>query len=101
VDSQYHSTIVVKLGGSTLGGSGNLATPDTTLQDLLRLHAQGYHIILVHGGGNATSDLLRKMGEEPRFLNGLRVTDDTALQAATMMLRGVINAQLVDTINRA
>jgi acetylglutamate kinase len=91
----------VKLGGSTLGGSGNLATPDTTLQDLLRLHAQGYHIILVHGGGNATSDLLRKMGEEPRFLNGLRVTDDTALQAATMMLRGVINAQLVDTINRA
>jgi acetylglutamate kinase len=101
LDSQYHSTIVVKIGGSTLGGSGNTATPDTSLQDLLRLHAEGYHIVLVHGGGNATSDLLRKMGEEPRFLNGLRVTDTAALQAATMMLRGVINAQLVDTLNRA
>ncbi len=96
-----HKTIVVKLGGSTLGGQSGTASPDTTLQDLLRLTAEGVRVVVVHGGGNATSDLLKRLGQEPRFLNGLRVTDSAALQAATMMIRGQINSDLVQSFNQA
>ena len=96
-----NKTIVVKLGGSTLGGQSGTASPDTTLQDLLRLTAEGVRVVVVHGGGNATSDLLKRLGQEPRFLNGLRITDAAALQAATMMIRGQINSDLVQSFNQA
>ena len=93
--------IVVKLGGSTLGGQTSTGTPDTTLEDILKLAAEGWPVVLVHGGGNAINGLLKQLGQEPRFHNGLRVTDRPALDAALMMLRGRINAELVATINRA
>lgn len=93
--------IVVKLGGSTLGGQTSTGTPDTTLEDILKLAAEGFVVVLVHGGGNAINGLLKQLGQEPRFLNGLRVTDRPALEAALMMLRGRINAELVATINQA
>lgn len=94
-------TIVVKLGGSTLGGKTSTGAPDTTLDDLLRLASEGVAVVVVHGGGNAINNLLKKMGQEPRFHNGLRVTDQVALEAALMVLRGQINAELVAAINRA
>ena len=89
-------TIVVKLGGSTLGGQG---APDTTLTDLVRLVEEGWAVVLVHGGGNAISSLLKRLGHEPRFHDGLRVTDEPALDAALMAMRGGINAWLVTAIN--
>jgi len=98
---RINKTIVVKLGGSTLGGQSGTASPDTTLDDLIKLTREGNQVVVVHGGGNATSDLLRKMGQQSRFLNGLRVTDESALQAATMMIRGQINTGLVESFNRA
>ncbi|MDB5081132.1 MAG: acetylglutamate kinase [Chloroflexi bacterium] len=93
--------IVVKLGGSTLGGQTSTGTPDTTLEDILKLAAEDYTVVLVHGGGNAISGLLKQLGQEPRFLNGLRVTDRPALEATLMMLRGRINGELVSIINQA
>ena len=93
--------MVIKLGGSTLGGQAATGAPDTTLDDLLRLARAGYQIVLVHGGGNAINSLLKKLGQEPRFHNGLRVTDAAALDAALMIMRGQINAELVAAINRA
>jgi len=93
-------TIVIKLGGSTLGGQTGTSAPDTTLDDLLKL-AQDWNVVLVHGGGNAINSLLKKLGQEARFHNGLRVTDAAALEAALMMMRGQINAELVAAINRA
>lgn len=95
------NTIVIKLGGSTLGGKSSTGAPDTTLDDLLRLAREGRRVVLVHGGGNAINGLLKKLGQEPRFHNGLRVTDQPALEAALMMMRGQINAELVAAINRA
>ena len=90
-------TIVVKLGGSTLGSQG---APDTTLTDLVRLIGEGSAVVLVHGGGNAISALLKRLGQEPRFHDGLRVTDQAALEAALMAMRGQINAELVTAINQ-
>ncbi len=94
-------TIVVKLGGSTLGGQTPTGAPDPTLNDLVRLAQEGHRLVVVHGGGNAINGLLRKLGHEPRFLNGLRVTDPPALEAALMVLRGQINAGLVAAFNEA
>src|SRR6478752_2846948 len=93
--------IVVKLGGSTLGGQATTGAPDTTLEDILKLAGEGVRLVLVHGGGNAINGLLKQLGQEPRFQNGLRVTDRPALEATLMMLRGRINAELVSTINQA
>lgn len=96
-----NKTIVVKLGGSTLGGNSGHASPSTVLPDLLRLVEEGAQIILVHGGGKAINQLITQMGGTPNFKNGLRVTDPTALQAALMVMRGQINPALVDEFNRA
>lgn len=94
-------TIVVKLGGSTLGGQTATGAPDTTLNDLLQLAKAGYRVVVVHGGGNAINQLLKKQGLEPKFSNGLRVTDLTTLHAALMVMRGQINSELVAEINYA
>lgn len=96
-----NKTIVVKLGGSTLGGNSGHASPSTVLPDLLHLLEEGAQVILVHGGGKAINQLITQMGGTPAFKNGLRVTDPTALQAALMTMRGQINPALVDEFNRA
>ena len=96
MNNKTNKTIVIKLGGSTLGSQG----ADTTLTDLVRLVEEGFRIVLVHGGGNAINTVLKKLGFEPRFHNGLRVTDQPALETALMVMRGQINAELVTTINR-
>lgn len=94
-------TVVVKLGGSTLGGKTSTGAPDTTLEDLLKLAADGVRLVVVHGGGNAINGLLTQLGLEAHFYKGLRVTDQATLEAALMKMRGQINAELVAAFNRA
>ncbi|HVB97100.1 MAG TPA: acetylglutamate kinase [Chloroflexota bacterium] len=87
-------TIVVKLGGSALGQH------DTTIEDVVICHRLGIRIVLVHGGGNAISQWLKRVGKEPRFVKGLRVTDDETMDLVTMTLAGQVNKQLVAEIQR-
>jgi acetylglutamate kinase len=82
-------TIVVKLGGSALGQH------DTTIEDVVICHQLGIRVVLVHGGGNAISTWLQRVGIEPRFVNGLRVTDDETMELVVMTLAGQVNTQLV------
>jgi acetylglutamate kinase len=82
-------TIVVKLGGSALGSH------DTTLEDVVICHRLGIRVVLVHGGGTAISDWLKRLGKQPRFVNGLRVTDDETMELVVMTLAGQVNKQLV------
>ncbi|MCL4534965.1 MAG: acetylglutamate kinase [Bacteroidetes bacterium] len=82
-------TIVVKIGGSTLGSG------DTTLDDLAALQRLGARIVVVHGGGAEISDWLKRIGKEPLFVRGLRVTDAETLDVAVMALAGKVNKQLV------
>src|SRR5207249_763951 len=86
--------IVVKLGGSALGSH------DTTLEDIAVLRSLGARPGLVHGGGAAISEWMRRGGVEPRFVNGLRVTDEPTLEIVTMVLGGKINKQLVVELAR-
>jgi len=84
--------LVVKVGGSTLGSH------DTTLADIARL-AQERPVVVVHGGGAAVSDVLKRAGHEVRFHNGLRVTDPFTLETLIAVVAGQINTRLVAQLN--
>lgn len=86
--------IVVKLGGTTL--AEQRAVLDEVAQ---RSHRD--RIVLVHGGGKRLTQWLDRMGVESRFENGLRVTDDAALEVALAVLGGVINGELVSVLRSA
>ena len=87
-----NGTIVVKIGGSTLGNH------DTTLDDLVALQRQGINPIVVHGGGKVISEWMEKQGVKPRFVRGLRVTDARSLDIAVAVLTGLINKTLVASL---
>ena len=84
-----NGTIVVKIGGSTLGEH------DTTLKDVVSLKEEGYNPVVVHGGGKTISDWMAAQNIRPVFRNGLRVTDGDSLQIVVAVLGGLINKQLV------
>ena len=88
-ETDFSGTIVVKIGGSTLGSH------DTTLHDLVTLQRQGVNSVVVHGGGKIISDWMAKQGVMPRFVRGLRVTDEPSIEIVVAVLTGLINKNLV------
>lgn len=82
-------TIVVKIGGSTLGAH------DTTLTDLVELQRKGVNAVVVHGGGKVITDWIGRQGVRPTFVRGLRVTDEASLEVVVAVLTGLINKNLV------
>lgn len=87
--------IVVKIGGSTLGAS------DTSLEDIAQLQKQGKQVVVIHGGGKLITDWLAKHGVASRFVQGERVTDAESLKVVVAVLAGLVNKELVATINAA
>ena len=83
------STIVVKIGGSTLGAH------DTSLDDVAQLQRSGRNVVVVHGGGPAISSWLTRLQTPTRFVRGLRVTDGPGLEVVAAVLAGLVNKQLV------
>jgi acetylglutamate kinase len=63
------------------------------------MHAVGIRPVVVHGGGPQISDLMNRLGKEPEFRNGLRVTDAETVEIARMVLLGQVNPELVAAIN--
>jgi len=88
-------SVVVKLGGAAIGKTCDLALA----QDVLLLRSVGVRCVLVHGGGPQVDTMLRRVGKEPEFKDGLRVTDADTLDIVRMVLVGKINRDLVATIN--
>jgi len=86
---------VVKLGGAAIDRKSDLALA----QDVLLLRSVGVRCVLVHGGGPQVDAMLRRVGKEPEFKDGLRVTDAETLDIVRMVLVGKINRDLVATIN--
>jgi acetylglutamate kinase len=86
---------VVKLGGAAIDRESDLALA----QDVLLLRSVGVRCVLVHGGGPQVDTMLRRVGKEPEFRDGLRVTDAETLEIVRMVLVGKINRDLVATIN--
>lgn len=85
-------TVVVKYGGSAIGAR---AGEDTTLPDVAALRMVGVRVVLVHGGGKHITALLDKLKVPTQFVNGYRVTDDAALEAAELALSAQVNKAIV------
>ena len=89
-------SVVVKLGGAAIDRELDRALA----QDVLLLRSVGVRCVLVHGGGPQVDAMMRRVGKEPEFRDGLRVTDAETLEIVRMVLVGKINRDLVATINR-
>jgi acetylglutamate kinase len=89
-------SVVVKLGGAAIDAELDRALA----QDVLLLRSVGVRCVLVHGGGPQIDAMMRRVGKEPEFRDGLRVTDVETLEIVRMVLVGKINRDLVATINR-
>jgi acetylglutamate kinase len=80
-------TFVIKASGSILEASGAL---DGLVRQVSLLVAVGIRVVLVHGGGPQTTALSKRLGLEPRLVDGRRVTDDATLAATVMSLNGTV-----------
>lgn len=87
--------VVVKYGGSAMIDE-NLQK--SVIQDVVLLKLVGMQPIIVHGGGKEISKWLGKIGHESKFVNGLRVTDETTMEVCEMVL-GRVNKQIVKMID--
>ncbi|MBV8084331.1 MAG: acetylglutamate kinase [Chloroflexi bacterium] len=84
--------VVVKMGGSAL------SSEQTVLQDVIWLKNLQVKVVLVHGGGPAISDWLKRIGIESRSVKGLRVTDEATMEVVKMVLVGKVQQELVAMI---
>jgi acetylglutamate kinase len=90
-------TVVIKYGGHAME---NEALADLFAVDVVLMRAVGIHPVVVHGGGPQISDLMRRLGKEPEFVEGRRVTDADTVDIARMALVGKVNREIVTAINR-
>ena len=86
--------IVVKYGGSAMVDE---QLKKSVIQDVVLLKLVGFKPIIVHGGGKEISRWVSKVGKEPKFINGLRVTDEETMELAEMVL-GKVNKELVSLV---
>ncbi len=87
--------VVVKYGGNAMI---NPELKHDVMSDIILLSLVGIKVVLVHGGGPEISDMLKKLGIESRFVNGLRVTDEQTAEVVQMVLAGKTNKDLVSLI---
>ncbi len=91
-------TIVVKYGGAAMKDS---TLKDQVIRDVVLMACVGLRPVLVHGGGPEINSWLDKLGIEPQFKDGLRVTDGPTMDVVEMVLVGRVNKELVSLINQA
>lgn len=88
--------VVIKYGGNAMT-DGALAA--RFAEDVVLMHQVGILPLVVHGGGPQIGDLMERLGKEPEFRDGLRVTDAETLDIARMVLVGKVNRDIVGSIN--
>ena len=91
--------VVIKYGGNALAGASDDDALALFAQDVVLMRQVGMRPVVVHGGGPQISELMQRLGKEPEFRNGLRVTDAETVDIARMVLTGQVNPQLVSAIN--
>ena len=88
--------VVVKYGGAAMADS-DLARHFA--DDIVLMRSVGIRPVVVHGGAPQIGDLMQRLGKEPEFRDGLRVTDAETLDIARMVLVGKVNREIVSAIN--
>jgi len=91
-------TFVIKFGGSAMGDDSNLKN---FAQNIVLLKQIGINPIVVHGGGPQIGQMLKKLGINSSFVDGLRITDADTVDVVEMVLAGSINKMIVKEINAA
>jgi len=91
-------TIVVKYGGNAMISD---ELRKAVINDIILLKLVGINVVVVHGGGPEISEMLKKIGKESKFVNGLRYTDEETMDVVQMILCGKVNKNLVATLNRS
>lgn len=94
----YGKTIVVKYGGNAMISN---ELRETVINDIVLMKCVGIQPVVVHGGGPNISSFLKRLGEKSTFINGLRYTDETAIEVVQMVLGGKVNKDLVSLIEQA
>ena len=90
---KYHgTTLVVKYGGNAMV---NEELKTAVMNDLITLTLLGVRVVLVHGGGPSINKMLKAIGHESRFVDGLRYTDETTMMVVQQVLAGEVNKDLV------
>lgn len=86
------SVVLIKLGGSVMEVEENL---DSLMDDIAFMNAVGIKVVIVHGGGKAISKAIKLSGHEPKFVEGLRVTDEETMEIVRKTLNNVVNPDIV------
>jgi acetylglutamate kinase len=96
----FGKTVVVKYGGNALAGAASEADGLAEFAaDIVLMHSVGMRPVVVHGGGPQIGEMLKKIGKESHFVDGLRVTDAETLDIVRMVLVGKVNREIVAAIN--
>jgi acetylglutamate kinase len=93
----YNKTIVIKYGGHAMVDE---ELKDKFAQDVVMMKYIGINPVVVHGGGPQIGALLKKLGKESKFIQGMRVTDEETMNIVEMVLVGMVNKEIVGLINR-
>ena len=96
IQKYSNKVIVVKYGGNAMT---NDTLKQAVMSDIVLLSAIGMKIVLVPGGGPEINDMLKRVGKESKFVNGLRYTDEETVEIVQMVLCGKVNKALVEMLH--
>lgn len=96
IQKYTNKIVVVKYGGNAMI---NDELKDAVMGDIVLLSLIGIKVVLVHGGGPEITQMLKQIGKETRFVNGLRVTDKETVDVVQMVLAGKVNKNLVNLLH--
>ena len=91
------SVVLIKLGGSVMEIEENL---ESLMDDVAFMRAVGMKVVIVHGGGKAISKAIKESGHEPKFVGGLRVTDEPTMEIVRHTLNNVVNTDIIARLSR-
>lgn len=97
IQKYYGKTIVVKYGGNAMISQ---ELRHAVISDIVLLALVGIRVVVVHGGGPEINDMLKKVGKQSEFVDGLRYTDEETMDIVQQVLCGQVNKDLVATMNR-
>ncbi|MGD2082741.1 MAG: acetylglutamate kinase [Chromatiales bacterium] len=90
-------TVVIKYGGNAMVDPG---LKSSFARDVVLMKLVGINPVIVHGGGPQIGSLLKRLGKETEFVQGMRVTDAETMDVVEMVLGGLVNKEIVNLINR-
>ncbi len=90
------SIVLIKLGGSVMELEDNL---EKITEDIAFMNSVGMKVVVVHGGGKAISKAIKVSGNDPKFVDGLRVTDEPTMEIVRKTLNNIVNPDIVQRLS--